>query len=195
MQPTLKQKLTATLTSRKFWGAVLASAGMAATAVSNGDHVTVDLVMKVLSPLLGYLTLEGLRDAAAALPAPVVPATSAAQSAAAEANAALGAIGGWHPVRRLALVALLALASCASVTSDEVATFAGAALGAAAGSLTAAVATPSPAPVAVPVVAGRADGGAVVDWPDAGGPCSAVADRVCCTPEAISRLVRRDGGP
>jgi hypothetical protein len=92
-------------------------------------------------------------------------------------------------VRRVALVALLALAGCATRRPSDAETFAGAALGAAAGSFAAVVASPAPAPVAV-VVQVEPDGGTAVDWPDAGaGGCSPVADRVCCTPQSIFRLM------
>lgn len=99
---------------------------------------------------------------------------------------------------RLALAALLALAGCATLDAGDAETFAGAALGAAAGSFAALAvapqAQPAPAPVVVPVVQ-EPDGGAAVDWPDAGGPCSPVGDRVCCVPSALQQLLHRDAGP
>jgi len=97
-------------------------------------------------------------------------------------------------MRRLALITMLALAGCEHLDGYEVAGVVAAGLGGAAGGLAAHSLASEPAPVVVQVET-EPDGGAVVDWPDAGaGECSAVADRVCCTPGAIRRLAHRDGG-
>lgn len=101
-------------------------------------------------------------------------------------------------MRRPVLALLLALAGCAhdgsGPSSTDLAIVVGEVLGGAAGALAAQVITP-PAPVVVQLQL-EPDGGRAPAWPDAGAgaPCSAVADRVCCRPDALDELVRRSGG-
>jgi hypothetical protein len=89
--------------------------------------------------------------------------------------------------RHLPLLLLLALAGCEHVSGEEVATFLGSGLGAAAGAYTA-TAVAHAEPGAMPVIE-AADGGAALDWPDAGGACVGVGDRICCTRRGLEELL------
>lgn len=95
-------------------------------------------------------------------------------------------------MKRIIFIAALALAGCEHISGDEVAIVVGEVLGGAGGALTATAVAPSPQAVPVAPVDG---GGVQVVWEDAGGPCSQLGDRVCCTPAWIDAHTRpRDGG-